>query len=56
MKFRKLLHRLLDGGPVLVSTFLNWIMTPTLTEGYLLKLIILQNLTSDFKILLGLAL
>jgi hypothetical protein len=48
MKFRKLLHRLLNGGPVLVSTFLNCIMTPTLTEDYLLKLIIFAELNLRF--------
>jgi len=48
MKFRKLLLRLLNGWPVLVSTFLNCIVTPTLTEDYPLKLIILAELNLRF--------
>jgi hypothetical protein len=43
MKFRKVLHRLNNGGPVLVFTFLNFTVTPTLTEDYPLRLIILAE-------------
>jgi hypothetical protein len=44
----KLLHRLLNGGPVQVSTFLNCIKMPTLTDDYLLKLIIFAELNLIF--------